>query len=189
MDHSVYPWGVGISLWGPHLQLSALWGSECQRSEFCLPVPYVAAPGDESSFLPSPSLLRCVFPNAPFPQASLLCREILGGLVGEWFIPGILPDICLLGNSMTSSYKSHTRGIKRNFVSKWLFSGLEENSKESNSKITSQCQFLGSFLELRFMSSFLYKPLSFPSVVMWLSAGSRENSKDKYCFRTYELSL
>lgn len=90
---------------------------------------------------------------------------------------------------MTSSYKRHTRGIKRNFISKWLSSSLERNSQESNSKITTQCQVLGSFLELRFMSSFLYKPLNFPSVVMWLSAVRRENSKDKYCFRTYELSL
>lgn len=77
---------------------------------------------------------------------------------------------------MTSSCESYTGGIKKTSLISGLLSGLKKNRKESNSKITTQCQLLGSVLELRFMSSFPYKSLNFPTVVMWLSVLSRENS-------------
>lgn len=90
---------------------------------------------------------------------------------------------------MTSSCESYIGDIKETSLTSGLFSSLEKNRKDSNSKIIAQFQLRGSFLKLRFMSSFPFKPLNFPSVAMRLSVLRRENRKDKYCFRICELSL
>lgn len=62
--------------------------------------------------------------------------------------PLALPSICLPGEDMTLPCESYAKGIKETSFKSGLFSGLEKNGKESNSKLATQFQLPGSFAEL-----------------------------------------